>query len=165
MAVSSETVPERTAMPVIWVDADATPKAIREIICKAAIRTATDTIFVANHPLPLTPSPCIRHLQVESGFDVADNLIAQRCAAGDMVITQDIPLAADVLAKQAAAINNRGEPYNPQTIRQKLGMRDFMETLRSSGIQSGGPAAFSERDKAQFANALDRWLAQQKNKK
>ncbi len=149
-------------MPVIWVDADATPKAVREVICKAAIRTATETIFVANHKVPVMPSPYIRNLQVESGFDVADNLIAQRCSAGDMVITQDIPLAAEVLEKNAAAINNRGEPYSQQTIRQKLQMRDFMETLRSSGVQSGGPAAFSERDKAQFANALDRWLAQQK---
>ncbi|MAK90482.1 MAG: hypothetical protein CMI08_16970 [Oceanospirillaceae bacterium] len=149
-------------MPVIWVDADATPKAVREVICKAAIRTATETIFVANHRVPVTPSPHIRCLQVESGFDVADNLIAQRCDPADMVITQDIPLAAEVMEKGASAINNRGEPYNPQTIKQKLQMRDFMETLRSSGVQSGGHAAFSDRDKAQFANALDRWLAKQK---
>ena len=150
-------------MTTIWVDADATPKAVREVICKAAIRTETETLFVANHQVPVTPSPFIRNLQVESGFDVADDLIAQRCQPGDLVITQDIPLAAEAIEKGAAVINNRGEPYSVQTIRQKLQMRDFMETMRSSGIQSGGPAAFSDRDKAQFANALDRWLA--KNKK
>lgn len=145
-------------MAEIWVDADATPKAVREVICKAAVRTQTPCWFVANHRIPLPPSPFLRPLQVEAGFDIADNLIAQRCLAGDLVITQDIPLAAEVLEKKAHAINNRGEPYSPETIRQKLNMRDFMETLRSSGIQSGGPAAFSDRDKAQFANALDRWL-------
>ena len=150
-------------MPVIWVDADATPKAVREVLCKAAVRTGMHCWFVANHRIPLPPSPVLHSLQVEPGFDIADNLIAQRCNAGDLVITQDIPLAAEVLAKQADAVNNRGEPYSPETIRQKLNMRDFMETLRSSGIQSGGPAAFSDRDKAQFANALDRWLARNKS--
>lgn len=145
----------------IWVDADAVPKAVREVLCKAAIRTQTDCTFVANHPIPLTPSPYLTFLQVAAGFDVADDHIAQSCHAGDLVITQDIPLAAEVLAKKASAINTRGEPYNPETIRQKLNMRDFLETLRSSGIQSGGAAAFSDRDKMQFANALDRWLAKQ----
>ncbi|MCA6064181.1 YaiI/YqxD family protein [Thalassolituus marinus] len=149
-------------MTTIWVDADATPKAVREVICKAAIRTQTETLFVANHQVPVTPSPFIRNLQVESGFDVADDLIAQRCQPGDLVITQDIPLAAEAIEKGADVVNNRGEPYSVQTIRQKLQMRDFMETMRSSGIQSGGPAAFSERDKAQFANALDRWLAKKR---
>jgi len=146
-------------MPVIWVDADATPKPVREIICKAAIRTQTETRFVANHRVPVTPSPVIRSMQVEPGFDVADNFIAQHCEAGDLVITQDIPLAAEVMEKHAQAINNRGETYNPQTIKQKLQMRDFMETMRSSGIQSGGPAAFSDKDKQAVANSLDRWLA------
>jgi uncharacterized protein YaiI (UPF0178 family) len=149
-------------MTTIWVDADATPKAVREVICKAAIRTQTETLFVANHQVPVTPSPFIRNLQVESGFDVADDLIAQRCQPGDLVITQDIPLAAEAIEKGADVVNNRGEPYSVQTIRQKLQMRDFMETMRSSGIQSGGPAAFSDRDKAQFANALDRWLAKKR---
>ena len=151
-------------MAIIWVDADATPKMVREVICKAAVRTQTETWFVANHQVPIPNSPYLRSLQVESGFDVADDMIAQRCNPGDLVITQDIPLAAEVIAKKAAAINNRGEPYSPETVRQKLQMRDFMETLRSSGIQSGGPAAFSERDKAQFANALDRWLAKNMKK-
>ncbi len=145
-------------MPTIWVDADAVPKPIREVLCKAAVRTQQHCWFVANHRLPLPPSPFLHALQVEPGFDVADNELAQRCQAGDLVITQDIPLAAEVMEKGAHAVNTRGEPYNPETIRQKLNMRDFMETLRSSGIQSGGAAPFSDRDKAQFANALDRWL-------
>ena len=149
-------------MPTIWVDADATPRPVRDVICKAAVRTSMTAYFVANHAVPLPPSPFLKAVQVEAGFDVADNLIVQRCSAGDLVITQDIPLAAEVIEKQALALNNRGETYTPETIRQRLNMRDFMETLRSSGIQSGGPAAFSERDKAQFANALDRWLVKQR---
>lgn len=147
-----------TSPSKIWVDADAVPKAIREILCKAVIRTGTYCTFVANHRIPLTPSPFIKFLQVEPGFDVADNYIAQQCQAKDLVITQDIPLAAEVLAKQASAINTRGEPYSQETIRQKLNMRDFLDTLRSSGIQSGGASAFSDKEKMQFANAVDRWL-------
>lgn len=143
----------------IWVDADAVPKAVREIICKAVVRKQIACTFVANHPIPLTPSPWLKFVQVESGFDVADNFIAQQAQAIDLVITQDIPLAAEVLAKGASAINTRGEPYHPETIRQKLNMRDFMETLRFSGIQSGGAAAFGDKDKMAFANSLDRWLA------
>lgn len=146
-------------MACIWVDADSTPKAVREVIVKAVIRTETLCYFVANHSLPIQPSPFIKKIQVEPGFDVADNLIAQRCQAHDLVITQDIPLAAEVIEKKAAAINNRGEYYDIETIRQKLIMRDFFDTLRSSGIQSGGAAAFSDRDKMMFANALDKWLA------
>lgn len=152
-------------MSVIWVDADATPKPVREVICKAAVRTQIQCYFVANHPIPIPPSPFLKNIVVEAGFDIADNYIAQRSEVGDLVITQDIPLAAEVVEKKVEAVNNRGEPYSPETIRQKLNMRDFMETLRSSGIQSGGPAAFSDRDKAQFANALDRWLAKAQKKK
>lgn len=146
-------------MPTIWVDADATPKAVREVICRAAVRTGILTLFVANHRVPLTPCPNIKALQVEPGFDVADNYIAQRAVAGDLLITQDIPLAAEVMENKVEAVDNRGEVYNPQTIRQKLNMRDFMETLRSSGVQSGGPSAFTDKDKQAFANSLDRWLA------
>lgn len=145
----------------IWVDADAVPKAVREIICKAAVRKQIHCTFVANHAVPLTPSPFLKLTLVQSGFDVADDFIAQQVQAIDLVITQDIPLAAEVLAKGASAINTRGEPYNPETVRQKLNMRDFLETLRSSGIQSGGAAAFGDKDKMNFANALDRWLAKQ----
>lgn len=146
-------------MACIWVDADSTPKAVRDVIVKAAMRTETLCYFVANHSLPIQASPFLKKIQVEPGFDVADNLIAQRCNAEDLVITQDIPLAAEVMEKKTSVINNRGEYYDPETIRQKLIMRDFFETLRSSGIQSGGAAAFSDRDKMIFANALDKWLA------
>ena len=145
--------------PQIWVDADSVPKAIREIICKGVIRTHTQCTFVANHPIPLIPSHFIKMLQVERGFDVADDWIAAHCQKKDLIITQDIPLAAEVLAKGAHAINTRGEPYSQETIRQKLNMRDFLETLRASGIQSGGAATFGEKDKRLFANAFDRWLA------
>lgn len=150
-------------MACIWVDADATPKAVRDVIIKAVMRTQTLCYFVANHSLPIPASPFLKKIQVEPGFDVADNLIAQRCQPNDLVITQDIPLAAEVIEKKARVINNRGEYYAPDTIRQKLMMRDFFDTLRSSGIQSGGAAAFSDKDKMLFANSLDQWL--QKNSK
>lgn len=146
-------------MSLIWVDADATPQAVREVICRAAIRTQTKALFIANHAVPIPKSPWLVMRQVESGFDVADNYIAQQAQNGDLLITQDIPLAAEVMANQVDVINNRGETYSPETIRQRLNMRDFMETLRASGVQSGGSAAFSAKDKQTFANALDRWLA------
>jgi uncharacterized protein YaiI (UPF0178 family) len=145
----------------IWVDADAAPKAIREILCKAAVRTQVHIWFVANHALPLPKSEWIHSRIVAAGFDVADNSIVQSARPGDLLITQDIPLAAEILDLGVDAINPRGEPYNRETIRQRLNMRDFMETLRSSGIQSGGPTAFDQRDKQSFANSLDRWLAKQ----
>ena len=146
-------------MPTIWVDADATPKPIREVICKAAIRTAITTYFVANHRVPVTPCPHIHTVQVEAGFDVADNVIVQRAEDGDLVITQDIPLAAELMERAITVINNRGETYTAETIRQRLNMRDFMETLRASGIQSGGQNAYGQREKQAFANELDRLLA------
>jgi uncharacterized protein YaiI (UPF0178 family) len=146
-------------MGMIWVDADAVPVAVREIICRAAIRTQTHTKFVANHRVPVAKSPFIQSMQVEAGFDVADNYIAQNAQSDDLVVTQDIPLAAEVMAKNTQAVNTRGEMYREDTIRQRLNMRDFMETMRSSGVQSGGPSAFSDREKQAFANALDRWLA------
>lgn len=149
-------------MTTLWIDADATPKPVREVICKAAVRTNIQTIFVANHRIPIPPHPCLQSIQVEPGFDVADNLIIQRCQPGDLVITQDIPMAAEAIEKSVAVINNRGETYTKETVRQRLNMRDFMETLRSSGIQSGGPSAFSPQDKQAFANSLDRWLAKNK---
>lgn len=149
-------------MSKIWVDADAVPKAVREIICKAAIRTETEVTFVANHRVPVMKSPYIQSVQVSSGFDVADNYIVQNATEHDLVITQDIPLAAEVMEKKTQAINTRGEPYSQDTIRQRLNMRDFMETMRSSGVQSGGPPAFSDKDKQAFANSLDRWLTKRK---
>lgn len=153
---------ENTTAAAIWVDADAIPKAVREVLCNAALRTRTHVWFVANHSLPLPGWEWVHMLQVPAGFDVADHTIVQRATIQDLVITQDIPLAAELLEKGVTAVNPRGEPYRRETIRQKLAMRDFMETMRSSGVQSGGPSAFDQRDKQAFANALDRWLARNK---
>jgi uncharacterized protein YaiI (UPF0178 family) len=149
-------------MMFIWVDADACPNVIKEVLYRAADRTGTTVTFVANQFLRVPPSPYLRTLQVPAGFDVADNEIVRRCQPGDLVITADIPLAAEVIEKGAAALNPRGERYSPATIRERLTMRDFMDTLRSSGVQTGGPAAMSPRDRQQFANELDSWLTQQK---
>ncbi|MDQ1212096.1 uncharacterized protein YaiI (UPF0178 family) [Pantoea anthophila] len=149
-------------MMSIWVDADACPNVIKEVLYRAADRTATTVTFVANQFLRVPPSPYLRTLQVPAGFDVADNEIVKRVEPGDLVITADIPLAAEVIEKGAAALNPRGERYSPATIRERLTMRDFMDTLRSSGVQTGGPAAMSPRDRQQFANELDSWLRQQK---
>ncbi|MFV9668026.1 hypothetical protein HA42_21005 [Pantoea deleyi] len=146
----------------IWVDADACPNVIKEVLYRAADRTATTVTFVANQFLRVPPSPYLRTLQVPAGFDVADNEIVRRVQPGDLVITADIPLAAEVIEKGAAALNPRGERYSPATIRERLTMRDFMDTLRSSGVQTGGPATMSPRDRQQFANELDSWLTQQK---
>ncbi len=143
----------------IWVDADACPVVIRDIIFRAANRTETETVFVANSYLKVPPSPHIRFVQVPKGFDVADNEIAARAIAGDLVVTGDIPLAAEVMEKDAEVINTRGEPFSQDTIRQRLNMRDFMDTMRSSGVQSGGPPPLGQAEKQAFANALDRYLA------
>ena len=143
----------------IWVDADACPKVIKEILFRAAERTQTPTTLVANHALQTPASRFITALQVEHGFDVADNFIAQRMSKGDLVITADIPLAADVIKNGGLAINPRGQLYDEDNIRQRLGMRNFMEELRSSGVQTGGPSAISQADRQAFANQLDRLLA------
>lgn len=145
---------------VIWVDADACPNVIKEVLYRAADRTKTQVTFVANQSLRVPPSPWLKTLRVPAGFDVADNEIVKRVEPGDLVITADIPLAAEVLEKGGAALNPRGERYSPATIREKLTMRDFMDTMRASGVQTGGPAAMSPRDRQQFANALDNWLTQ-----
>lgn len=142
----------------IWVDADACPKVIKEILFRAADRTRTPLILVANQSLRVPPSPFIRTLRVAAGFDVADNEIVRQCEPGDLVVTADIPLAAEVLAKGAAALNPRGERYSDATIRERLTMRDFMDTLRASGVQTGGPDTLSQRDRQQFAAELDKWL-------
>lgn len=143
----------------IWVDADATPRPVKEILYKAAMRTQVLTIFVANQGLSTPNSPYLKTVQVPAGFDVADNYIVQECESGDLVITADIPLAAEVVDKQATAINPRGEKYTRENIRQRLAMRDFMEEMRSTGQVSGGPKAYSQTDRQQFANTLDRLLA------
>lgn len=145
--------------PHIWIDADACPIAVREIVIRAIRRTGLPATFVANHVLPLPKLPNLRFQRVAAGFDVADNLIAREVRPGDLVITQDIPLAAEVIEKGAAALGPRGEWHTAETIRQRLNMRDFMETLRASGIHTGGSAAFGVREKQAFANHLDRWLA------
>lgn len=142
----------------IWVDADACPKVIKEILFRAAERVQVMTILVANQPLHTPPSRFIKSVRVSSGFDVADNEIVQRLAVGDLVITADIPLASEVIAKQAHALNPRGEFYSEDNIRQRLGMRDFMEELRGAGVVTGGPASLSQRDRQNFANELDRFL-------
>ncbi|MGC1549053.1 MAG: YaiI/YqxD family protein [Rhodanobacter sp.] len=144
----------------IWVDADACPVAIKEILFRAAEREQVHVTLVANQYLRTPPSRYIRSVQVPSGFDVADNEIVQRVAAGDLVVTQDIPLAALVIEKGALAIHPRGELYTPETIAQRLSMRNFLDELRGSGVDTGGPAAFHPRDKQAFANQLDRWLTQ-----
>lgn len=149
----------------IWVDADACPKVIKDILYRAAQREAIVITLVANQSLSVPPSPYIRTLRVAAGFDVADNEIVKRVAPGDLVITADIPLAAEVLDKGAAALNPRGERYSPATIREKLTMRDFMDTLRGSGVQTGGPPPINQRDRQDFAGELDRYLQQDRARK
>ena len=143
----------------IWVDADACPGVIKEILFRAATRHALAVILVANQTLRVPPSPHIRAVQVPKGFDVADSYIVEQVVAGDLVITADIPLAALVIDKQAFAINPRGELYSAENIRQLLDMRNFMDTLRSSGVNTGGPPAFNHADRQNFANQLDRFIA------
>ncbi|GAB3112090.1 YaiI/YqxD family protein [Aestuariicella hydrocarbonica] len=143
----------------IWVDADATPKPVKEILFRAAQRAGVTTTLVANQSLSVPNSPFLKTVQVPSGFDVADNYIVQQCESGDLVITADIPLAAEVVEKGALAINPRGEKYTPENIRQRLAMRDFMEEMRSSGQVTDGPKTYNQQDRQAFANTLDRLLA------
>ena len=143
----------------IWVDADSCPVVIKETLFRAARRTNARLTLVANHPLPIPKSPSIRAIQVVSGFDIADNEIVRRCNAGDLVVTSDIPLAAEVIEKGAHALSPRGEMFSADDIRARLTMRDFMDTLRSSGIHTGGPPALSQRERQLFAHHLDSLLA------
>ena len=142
----------------IWVDADACPVVIKEILFKAAVRTKVEMTLVANQSVHIPPSRYITFIQVGSGFDVADNEIVKRLNKGDLVITGDIPLAAEVIEKGGLALNPRGELYSPDNIKARLNMRDFMDTLRGSGIQTGGPPALSQSDRQLFANNLDKLL-------
>jgi uncharacterized protein YaiI (UPF0178 family) len=142
----------------IWVDADACPKVIKEILFRAAERTAVQVTLVATRLLYTPASPYISAIQVADGFDVADSEIVKRVEIGDLVITADIPLAADVIAKGGHALDPRGEMHSADTIQAKLTMRDFMETLRASGVETGGPSALSQRDRQLFANHLDHYL-------
>jgi len=143
----------------IWVDADACPVVVKEILFRAADRTGVELTLVANQALSTPSSANINTLQVPRGFDVADDEIVKRLSSGDLVITSDIPLAAEVIEKGGHALSPRGELHTTENIRARLNMRDFLDTMRSSGVEmSGGPAAFSQRDKQEFANNLDRFL-------
>ena len=146
--------------PQVWVDADACPGVVKEILFRAAERARVQVTLVANQWLRTPPSRYIRALQVQGGFDVADSEIVERVRPGDLVVTQDIPLAARVIDKGGIAVNPRGERYTPDNMAERLSMRNFMEELRGAGVQTGGPAAFHARDRQAFANQLDRWLAQ-----
>jgi uncharacterized protein YaiI (UPF0178 family) len=143
----------------IWVDADACPGVIKEILFRAAERAQIMTTLVANQLLRVPASPFIRALQVPAGFDVADNRIAQEVRPGDLVITADIPLAAQVIEREGFALNPRGEFYTRDNIRERLTMRNFMEELRGSGVDISGPSSFSQSDRQAFAAQLDRFLA------
>ena len=142
----------------IWVDADACPAVIKDILFRAATRTKINTTLVANHTLRVPPSPYINFMQVTPGFDVADNEIVARLTAGDLVITGDIPLAAEVIEKGGQALNPRGELYTTENIKARLTMRDLIDSLRSSGVHTGGPPALSQADRQAFANQLDKIL-------
>jgi len=143
----------------IWVDADACPVVIKDILFKAANRTGVQLTLVANKPIRIPSSHCIQFLQVSSGFDVADKEIINRLNVGDLVITGDIPLAAEVVEKGGFALNPRGELYTTENIKDHLSTRDFMDSLRSSGVETGGPSALSNRNRQSFANHLDQLLS------
>ncbi|WP_045856967.1 YaiI/YqxD family protein [Teredinibacter purpureus] len=143
----------------IWVDADACPIVIRDILIRASQRTGVETIFVANQRLPLPNIPSLKMLQVSAGFDAADNEIVLRAQVGDLVITNDIPLAAEVVEKGVETVSNRGEKFTANNIRARLNIRDFMETMRASGEHTGGPAALSQQDRQAFGKVLDQYLA------
>ncbi|WP_293646745.1 YaiI/YqxD family protein [Thiolapillus sp.] len=151
-------------MPIhtLWVDADACPVVIKEILYRAAGRLEIPLVLVANQPLQVPGSRHIRTVQVAAGFDVADNYIVQQAQPGDLVITADIPLADEVISKGCTALSPRGDLYTKENIRQRLNMRDFMDTLRSSGVNTGGPPPLNQGDRQAFANQLDRLLSRHK---
>jgi hypothetical protein len=142
----------------IWVDADACPNVVKDILFRAAERTKTNLTLVANQPVKIPPSRYIKTVRVANGFDVADKEIIEQLGPGDLVVTADIPLAAEVIEKGAHALNPRGEFYTEENIRQRLAMRNFMDELRSSGVNTGGPPTFSHKERQAFANHLDRLL-------
>ncbi len=142
----------------IWVDADACPKVIKEILFRAAQRVRVPLVLVANSPLRTPPSPLIRTLRVGAGFDVADQEIVRRVESEDLVVTADIPLAAEVIKRGGHALNPRGEFYTPDNIQERLAIRNMMDELRGVGVETGGPAALNQGDRQAFANQLDRFL-------
>lgn len=149
----------------IWVDADSCPVVIKEILFKAAKRTGISLTLMANHPLHIPLAAMIHFMQVPSGFDVADHAIVKRVCTGDLVISSDIPLAADVIAKGAVVLSPHGELYTTEEIQARLSMRNFMETLRESGLKTGGKAPFSQQDSRRFANQLDKILSKSRLKR
>jgi uncharacterized protein YaiI (UPF0178 family) len=146
----------------IWVDADACPVVIKDILFRAAERVKIEVTLVANQSVQIPKSRYISFVHVAQGFDVADNEIVKRLSAGDLVITSDIPLAADVIEKQGVVLSPRGEQYTAENIKSRLSMRDFMESLRSSGVNTGGPAAMNQSDRKSFADCLDKLLTNNK---
>lgn len=150
--------PAPGAAPTVWVDADACPAVVREMLFRAARRTGIALVLVANQPLRVPPAQNIRAVRVAGGFDVADQEIVRGVAPGDLVVTADVPLAAEVIARGAEAVSPRGEVFAPGTVKARLDLRDFHESLRASGIHSAGPAPLGERDKRAFAGALDAYL-------
>lgn len=144
----------------IWIDADACPNVIKEILFRAARRVQVRTVLVANHPLTIPGSDYIESVVVKAGLDVADGYIVEHLAPGDLVITADIPLAAAVVERGGYGLNPRGDFYDSSNIRERLALRNFMEDLRTAGVETGGPAALNHRDRQAFANRLDRFLTQ-----
>lgn len=144
----------------IWIDADACPGPVKEIVLRASRRLGVPVTLVANRPLQIPRSPLITAVQVGHGFDEADHVLAQQAECGDLVITADIPLAARLVARGIAALNPRGETYSAENIQERLALRNLKEELRSAGTTTGGPMPYHNRDKQAFANSLDRWLAQ-----
>lgn len=148
----------------LWVDADALPRILKDVIIRASDRYQLEVTFVANQPIGITPSVRINSIQAMSGADAADQEIVDRMKAHDIVVTQDIPLAAEVIEKGGIAIHPRGEIYTEANVRARLHLRDFMDTLRGAGVQTGGPPPISERDKREFSSSLDQTIQKQKRK-
>lgn len=152
-------------MSTIWIDADACPRLLKDVLCRAATRLQRPLIFVSHQSLQIPASIWIRRVQVEQGFDAADRYIEAQAQRGDLVITNDIPLAANVIPNGVAVINTRGEILDKENIRERLRVRNLMEEIRATGQMTGGPPPLDNADKAKFANALDRWLARNPIKK
>jgi uncharacterized protein YaiI (UPF0178 family) len=146
----------------IWVDADACPKDVKEVVLKASLRFQTPVIFVANQFLRLPHDELVKMIQVEAGADVADQYIVDHCESGDLVITADVPLAGKIIEKQAIGLDHRGEFFDEESISDRLSMRNFMQDLRDQGTVTGGPNSYGQKDKILFTNSLDRFLQKQK---
>ena len=145
----------------IWVDADACPVAIKEILFRASVRTGINVTLIVNQQIPIPRSPTIKMIQVSSGFDTADEEILKRLEPGDLVITSDIPLASDAIGNDGLVLSPRGERLTKDNIGARLNMRDFMESMRASGVATGGPAALSQSDRKAFADELDKLLSKE----